>query len=31
MINIDYIMELIDWNNSIEKQAQGVKLAQDVR
>lgn len=31
MVNIDYIMELIDWNNSIEKQAQGVRLAQDVK
>ncbi len=31
MVNIDYIMELIDWNNSIEKQEQGVKLAQDVK
>ena len=31
MINIDYIMELIDRNNSIEEQAMGIKLAQDVK
>ena len=24
MINIDYIMDLLDWNNSIEKQEQGI-------
>ncbi len=31
MVNIDYIMELLDWNNSIEKQEQGIKLAQNVK
>lgn len=31
MISIDYIMKLIDWNNSIEEQAMGIKLAQDVK
>lgn len=30
MVNIDYIMDLLDWNNSIEMQEQGVKLAKDV-
>lgn len=30
MVNIDYIMDLLDWNNSIEMQAQGIQLAQDV-
>lgn len=30
MVNIDYIMDLLDWNNSIEMQEQGVKLANDV-
>ena len=31
MISIDYIMKLIDQNNSIEEQAMGIKLAQDVK
>lgn len=31
MINIDYIMELIDWNNSVEKQEQGIRMAQEVK
>ena len=31
MVNIDYIMDLLDWNNSIEKQEQGVKLAKNVK
>ncbi len=31
MSDIDYIMELIDWNNSIEKQTQGIELAKDVK
>lgn len=31
MVNIDYIMDLLDWNNSTEKQEQGVKLAKDVK
>ena len=31
MVNIDYIMDLLDWDNSIEKQEQGVKLAKNVK
>lgn len=31
MVNIDYIMGLLDWNNSIEQQEQGVELAQNVK
>lgn len=31
MIKIDTIMKLIDWNNSIEEQAQGIALAKDVK
>lgn len=31
MVNIDYIMELLDWNNSIEEQALGIRLARDVK
>ena len=31
MVNIDYIMDLLDWNNSIEKQEQGIKLAKNVK
>lgn len=31
MVNIDYIMELLCWNNSAERQEQGVKLARDVK
>lgn len=30
MINIDYIMSLIDWNKSINEQADGIKMAEDV-
>lgn len=30
MINIDYIMSLIDWNKSINDQANGIKMAEDV-
>ncbi len=30
MVNIDYIMDLLDWNNSMEMQEQGIQLAQDV-
>ena len=30
MTNIDYIMSLIDWNKSINEQADGIKLAEDV-
>lgn len=31
MVNIDYIMDLLDWNNSIEDQEKGLKLAKDVK
>lgn len=31
MVNIDYIMNLIDWNSSIENQNKGIKLAKDVK
>ena len=31
MVNIDYIMDLLDWNNSTEKHEQGVKLDKDVK
>ena len=31
MVNIDYIMDLLDWNYSLEKQEQGVKLAKNVK
>lgn len=31
MVNIDYIMDLLDWNNSIEKQEKGVELAKEVK
>ena len=31
MIKVDTIMKLIDWNNSIEEQAQGIALAKDVK
>ena len=31
MVNIDYIMGLLDWNNSSEKQLLGIKLARDVK
>ena len=31
MVNIDYIMELLCWNNSAERQEQGVKLARNVK
>ncbi len=30
MINIDYIMSLIDWNKSINEQADGIKMAEEV-
>ena len=30
-VNIDYIMDLLDWNNSIEKQEQGIEMAKDVK
>lgn len=31
MVNIDYIMELFDWNNSNTQQSEGLKLAEDVK
>ena len=31
MINIDYIMELFDWNNPEELQQKGLELAEDVK
>lgn len=31
MINVDYIMGLIDWNKSINEQLEGVKLAKEVQ
>lgn len=30
MINIDYIMSLIDWNKSINEQADGIKMAENI-
>ncbi len=30
MINIDYIMSLIDWNKSINEQAEGIKMAEHI-
>ena len=31
MVNIDYILDLMDWNKSKEEQLLGVKLAHDVK
>ena len=31
MVNIDYIMDLLDWNNSIKKQEKGIELAKNVK
>mgnify|MGYP005796348117 FL=1 len=31
MVNIDYIMGLLDWNNSNEEQTEGIKLAQEIK
>ncbi len=31
MIEIDYIMKLLDWNNSEEEQAEGIALARNVQ
>ncbi|MDY3766698.1 MAG: DUF5071 domain-containing protein [Lachnospiraceae bacterium] len=31
MVKIDDIMDLLDWNNSTEKQEEGIKLACDVK
>lgn len=30
IINIDYIMSLIDWNKSIDEQLNGIKMAENV-
>lgn len=30
MINIDYIMDLIDWNKSEKEQAEGIELAKNI-
>ena len=30
MNNIEYIMDLIDWNNSIDNQVKGIQLAQSI-
>lgn len=31
MVDIDYILELLDWNNNLDKQSLGLKLAQNVK
>ena len=31
MVYIDYIMDLLDWNSSIEEQARGIELAKEVK
>lgn len=31
MINIDYIMDLLNWNNSLDDQAKGITLARNVQ
>lgn len=31
MVNIDYIMELLDWNNDNREQTLGIKIARDVK
>lgn len=30
MVNIDYIMSLLDWNKSTNEQTEGIKMAKDV-
>ena len=30
MINVDYIMSLIDWNRDISEQTEGIKMAREV-
>lgn len=30
LINIDYIMSLLDWNKSIAEQAEGIKMAESI-
>ncbi len=31
MINIDHIMELLDWNNDVKQQQEGIRLAREVK
>lgn len=31
MVNIDYIMSLLDWNNSPKKQERGLRMARNVK
>lgn len=31
MVDVDYIMDLIDWNKDISEQSVGIKLAQNVQ
>lgn len=31
MVDIDYIMELLDWNRTEEEQAEGLRLARQVK
>lgn len=31
MVNIDYIMNLLDWNNTVAEQEKGIMLAKDVK
>ena len=31
MIDIDYIMSLLDWNNDTAEQERGIMLARDVK
>lgn len=31
MVNIDYIMNLLDWNNSNEIQSEGIYLAREIK
>ena len=31
MVSIDYIMDLLDWNNSVVNQAEGMKLAREIK
>ena len=31
MVDIDYIMQLLDWNRSLEEQTKGLELARNVR
>lgn len=31
MVDIDYIMGLLDWNNDVAEQERGIMLARDVK